>query len=40
MTIRAIEIDDRWYLDILESAIPQYLMSAYNNLLETGQLVG
>lgn len=40
MTVRAIEIDDRWYLDVLESAIPQYLMSAYNNLLETGQLVG
>lgn len=40
ITIRAIEIDDRWYLDILESGIPQYLMGAYHELSETGQLPG
>lgn len=38
MDIRAIEIDDRWYFDILESGIPRYLMGAYYELLETGQL--
>lgn len=40
ITIRAIEVDDRWYLDILKSGIPQYLMGAYYELLETGQLSG
>lgn len=38
MDIRAIEIDDRWYFDILQSGIPDYLMGAYYELLETGQL--
>lgn len=40
MTIRTIEVDDGWYLDILDTTMATSLMNVYYELLETGQLVG